>query len=193
MESDSSEYLQCPPRFWLFAAACYIGDAELLYSALVDLRTDFDSIDGSGTPQAYNLQFGPVGKGERPLQLWKEALPPCLSIAARGGHAQTVQHLLEYGFDINAVSPQDVTPLLAAVESRRWEVLKILLDPSRECQRNGKQYDEAMVDAARICDSALRWKILMLLTDNDSRKMSQKGRDDVFYLASELNDLHLAK
>ena len=50
-----------------------------------------------------------------------------------------------------------------------------------------------LVNAARISDSALRWEILLLLTDNDTRKMSQKARDDVFFLASEVNDLALAK
>jgi hypothetical protein len=123
---------------------------------------------------------------------WKDAVAPCLSIAARGGHAQIVRYLLECGIETNAVS-QDSTSVLAAVESRQVGVLKILLDSSRDWQRTGRHYDNAIVNAARIRNSVLRWKILMLLTDNGAKKMSQRARTDIFYFASEWNDVTLAK
>lgn len=47
-ESSSSEYLQRTPSFWLFAAACYAGDLELLCDTLADLQIRFEPMGGSG-------------------------------------------------------------------------------------------------------------------------------------------------
>lgn len=189
-DSANSGYMERSPTFWVFAAACYAGRLQLLRSALAQLQVNFESMGGSGARQTKYLQNGLQGKGERQPYHWKDALSPCLSIAARRGHAQVVHYLLQCGCEANAISPQNTTALLAAVEARQVDVLEILLDPSRERQWMGTHYDDAVVKAARIRNDALRWKALMLLTDNESRRLSQKPRDAVFFFASDVAMCH---
>ena len=94
----SSEYLQHSPTFWLFTTACYTGDAELLQSSLAYLTSKFEVMAGieiEDTRWTLHVPHGSIGRGQRQAYYWKDALSPCLSIAARRGHAHIVQYLLQ--------------------------------------------------------------------------------------------------
>ena len=191
-DSDSLVYLQRSPTFWLFAAACYTGDLDLLCDAFTAIKTTFQFVGIKEAPNSHNVQHGFQVRGESQLYPSEES-PPGLSTSVGGGHAQMMSCLLEHGFKTNAVSLQDSTPLLAAVETRQVGVLKVLLDPLREWQRDYRNTRDVFVHQDRVHDNALRWKIIMFLTDNDSKTMPQKARDDIFYFASNINNVTLAK
>ncbi len=73
------------------------------------------------------------------------------------------------------------------------QVIKVLVDPSQGLRRLGRHFDNAVVNAAFIGESGLRWEILMLLTNDNTTKISQIARSEIFMRASKVNDLTLAK
>ena len=105
-DSDSLDYLQRSPTFWLFAAACYTGDLDLLCDAFTDIKATFQFVGIKEAPNSHNVQHGFQVQGESQLYPSEES-PPGLSTSVGGGHAQMVSRLLEHGFKANAVSLQD--------------------------------------------------------------------------------------
>ena len=191
VDTTTTKRHQRSTTFWLFAAACYVGDVELASRAL--------SYQAAGTEDDSNQRKTSLNcidtdgwEGSIPEKM-KDAFDTCLSIAAQEGRVHMIRYLLDRGFDINATSPRDCAALLAAVESRRVDALEVLIDPSQALQYSGTQYERSTISAAFTNDDSLRWRILTLLTKNTCYSLSQVARDNIFDFAAEIGHLALAK
>ena len=170
-EVCASKALELPDlssQFWQRLAACHVGDLGVLTDIKRSLSTESK---GSSMPLG---QYA-----------W-------VSIAARRGHVHVVRFLLEDVSDQSILSTQTSTAILAAVERRCVEVLEVLLERGAATLSQDLDYQKAVRSAVCIRDRDLRWSFLLLFTDHDRRKLSQKIRDDVFYAATLNNDVETA-
>jgi hypothetical protein len=162
------EFPDLRSQFWQCLAACYVGDISVLTDIKRSLPTESK-------------------RSNMPLREYA-----WVSIAARRGHVQVVRFLLEDVSDQSILSTQTSTAILAAVEGRCVEVLEVLLKRGAATLSQDLDYQKAVRSAVCIRDRDLRWSFLLLFTDDDRRKLSQKTRDDVFYLATRNNDVETA-
>jgi ankyrin repeat protein len=65
-------------------------------------------------------------------------------MAARGGHTQTVETLLESGMDANAENNIRMTPLMLATASGNKDCVKVLLDHGADVELKNKMRETAL-------------------------------------------------
>lgn len=76
--------------------------------------------------------------------------------AALKGHAPVIQELLEWGFDVNAVSKQGATPLQLAVSAKRLAVVKILISHGANADLRTTSGSYPTKVAVQLGDRAMR-------------------------------------
>ena len=72
------------------------------------------------------------------------------------------------------------------------EALEVLLKRGAATLSQDLDYQKAVRSAVCIRDRDLRWRFLLLFTDDDRQKLPQETRDDVFYVATRNNDVGTA-
>ena len=72
-----------------------------------------------------------------------------LWIAARRGHLEVVEHLIEKGGDVNIASKDGSTPLIVACKGNYKEVVALLLDKGADVTKKMRRDGSTALDAAR--------------------------------------------
>lgn len=81
-----------------------------------------------------------------------------LHVAARGGHADVVRLLLEWGARVDAPTAEGQTPLMFAVAARREPVVRLLLDHGANVRATDRAGATPLHWAAQECAEAVaRW------------------------------------
>ena len=175
--STEAAALERDSSFWLLMAACFLGDDHIISEAIEHLQIRMGAADDD-TLHPY---------------LSKECLHSSLNIAAGAGNTKTVHSLLDHGLNINAVSPNGQTSLMAAVSAGHITVVQTLLETDHALQRTGKLFEEALAIAAAKSDVALRWALLRIFLHHADKPVPQRARDLVFTAACRHGDVALAE